>query len=53
MPELLNQSKRRQGLRFNLYTSIAIHNETQAINDKAVDLSTSGCAILTDTEIIP
>jgi len=52
--ELLNQSKRRQGLRFNLQnTWIAVHNDTQVFNGKAVDVSASGCAILTETETLP
>jgi len=52
--ELLNQSKRRQGLRFNLQnTWVAVHNDTQVFNGKAVDVSTSGCAILTDSETLP
>ncbi len=51
--ELLNQSKRRQGLRFNLQnTWIAVHYDTQVFNGKAVDVSASGCAILTDSEIL-
>jgi hypothetical protein len=52
--ELLNQAQRRQGLRFNLQnTWIAVHNDTQVFNGKAVDVSASGCAILTDTETLP
>jgi hypothetical protein len=52
--ELLNQAQRRQGLRFNLQnTWIAIHSDTQIFNAKAVDVSASGCAILTDTEVLP
>jgi hypothetical protein len=52
--ELLNQSKRRQGLRFNLQnTWIAVHSDTQVFNGKAVDVSASGCAILTDSVTLP
>lgn len=50
---LLNQTQRRQGLRFNLQnTWIAVHSDTQVFNGKAVDLSASGCAILTDTNTL-
>ncbi len=52
--ELLNQEHRRQGLRFNLQnTWIAVHKDTQVFNGKAVDVSASGCAILTDSKTLP
>ena len=52
--KLLNQVQRRQGLRFNLLnTWIAVHNNEQVFNGKAVDVSVSGCAILTDSENLP
>ena len=52
--ELLNQEQRRQGLRFNLLnTWVAVHNDTHVFNGKAVDISASGCAILTDSKSLP
>ena len=52
--ELLNQAQRRSGLRFDLLnTWIAIHTDTAVFNGKAVDVSASGCAIMTDAEPLP
>ncbi|MFO7765357.1 MAG: PilZ domain-containing protein [Pelovirga sp.] len=49
--DLLNQSQRRSGLRFDLpNTWITVHTETGAFNAKAVDISANGCAIITDEE---
>lgn len=52
--ELLNQSKRRAGLRFDLVnTWIAVQTDNGVFNAKAVDISTSGCAVNTDADPLP
>ena len=52
--DLLDKAKRRAGLRFDLHnTWIAVHTESGVFNGKAVDVSSSGCAIMTEAEVLP
>ncbi len=52
--DLLDQAQRRSGLRFDLNdTWIAVHTDTEVFNGKTVDISASGCAVMTDAEPLP